>query len=143
MAIYGGPARYTNIVFAEDEDGLPQDWKSLSSERGFPAGSNVVTLHAVATTSNVNTAQASTEEVAVETLNRFARVMGGNYGNIFGDFNANSVPGIVLIPRGIAQGLSSLGWSKDRVKAFLWENSKVPWAVIKADSIIFKTGEEI
>jgi len=24
MAIHGGPARYTNIVFAEDEDGLPK-----------------------------------------------------------------------------------------------------------------------
>ena len=68
--------------------------------------------------------------------------MSGNYGNIFGDFNPKSVPGVVLIPRGIAQGLSSLGWSKERVKTFLWENSKVPWEVIKEDSVIFATGEE-
>ena len=142
MALYGGPARYTNIVFAEDEDGLPRDWKSLSMERGFPAGSNIVTLHAVATTSNVNTARASTEKVAVETLNRFARIMAGNYGNIFGEFNPKSVLGIALMPRGIARGLSSLGWSKEKVKAFLWENSKVPWEVIKEDSVIFATGEE-
>ena len=142
MALFGGPARYTNIVFAEDEDGLPRDWKSLSMERGFPAGSNIVTLHAAATTSNVNTTRASTEKVAIETLNRFARIMSGNYGNIFGDFNPDSVPGVVLMPRGIAQGLSSLGWTKEKVKTFLWENSKVPWEVIKEDSVIFATGEE-
>jgi hypothetical protein len=143
MALYGGPARYTNIVFAEDEVGLPQDWKPLNVERGFAVGSNVVTIHSAATTSNVNTTRASTEKVAVETLNRFARIMAGNYGNIFGDFNPESVPGVVLIPRGIAQGLASLGWSKERVKAYLWENSKVPYEVIKSDSVIFATGEEI
>jgi hypothetical protein len=30
--------------------------------------------------------------------------------------------------RGTAQGLSKLGWSKDAVKTFLWERSKVPTA---------------
>jgi hypothetical protein len=111
-------------------------------ERGFPAGSNVVTLHAAATTSNVNTARASTEEVAVETLNRFARIMTGNYGNIFYAFNPDSVPGIVLMPRGIAQGLSTLGWSKEKVKTYLWENSKVPWTVINGDSVNFELGKD-
>jgi hypothetical protein len=38
MAIYGGPARYTNVVFAEDEDGLPKDWMPLSVERGIARG---------------------------------------------------------------------------------------------------------
>jgi len=134
MAVYGGPARYTNVVFAEDEDGLPQDWKSLSSERGFPAGSNIVTLHGVACYSNVHAPQVSTAETAVEALNEFARVMAGNYGNIFGTLHPNSVPGVVLIPRATARGLSSLGWSKERVKGYLWENSKVPWVEIQAQS---------
>jgi hypothetical protein len=142
MALFGGPARYTNIVFAEDEDGVPRDWKLLSVERGFPAGTNIVTLHAAATTSNINAARASTEKVAVETLNRFARTMSGNYGNIFGEFNPKSVPGIALFPRGIVGGLSSLGWSKEKVQSFLWENYKVPWKVIKEDSVVFATGEE-
>ena len=33
MAIYGGPAKYAGMVFAEDEDGSP--WEPLSVERGF------------------------------------------------------------------------------------------------------------
>jgi len=142
MALFGGPARYTNIVFAEDEAGLPEGWKSLGVERGFAAGSNVVTVHSAATTSNVNTARSSTEKVAIETLNRLARIMAGNYGNIFGDFNANSSPGVALMPRGIAEGLAALGWTKEKVKAYLWEHSKVPYEVISADSVIFATGEE-
>jgi hypothetical protein len=143
MAIYGGPARFTNIVFAEDESGLPAGWEILSVERGFSSVDNIVTLYSAATTSNVNAARSSTEKVLLETLNRFARIMAGNYGNIFGDFNDKSAPGIVLMPRGIVQGLASLGWSKERVKAYLWENSKVPYEVIKSDSVVFATGQEI
>jgi hypothetical protein len=38
MAIYGGPARYTGTVFAEDEEGVPTGWEPLNVERGFPPG---------------------------------------------------------------------------------------------------------
>jgi len=41
MAAYG-TNRFTNIVFAEDEDGSP--WEPLSVEAGFPEGSNVATV---------------------------------------------------------------------------------------------------
>ncbi len=141
MAIYGGPAKYTNIVFAEDEAGLPQDWKPLSIERGFPEGSNVVTLHGVAAYSNITGAEASTSEGAVVTLNRFAGVMQGNFGNIFSGFNPESVPGVALIARDTAQDLSSFGWSKEKVQAYLWENSKVPWAVIEKEYKFFRRFE--
>ena len=40
-----GNNRYTNIVFAEDEDGLPEGWLPHATERhGFAAGSNSVSL---------------------------------------------------------------------------------------------------
>jgi len=38
MAIHGGANRYTNIIFAEDENGLPPGWKPLSVERGYAPG---------------------------------------------------------------------------------------------------------
>src|SRR5262249_23193405 len=44
MALFGGPARYTNLVFAENEEALPSAWNPLGIERGFPKGSNVVTV---------------------------------------------------------------------------------------------------
>ncbi|MBI4334524.1 MAG: hypothetical protein HY673_24980 [Chloroflexi bacterium] len=142
MSIYGGPARYTNIVFAEDESGLPPGWEPLSRERGFPAGANVVTLYNAASTTNINLLQASTLEVALESLTKFGRIMGSDYGNVFTNYGPDSVPGIVLMPRGFAGGLSALGWSKEKVKTFLWGNSKIPWSVVKADSIIYGRMEE-
>src|SRR5829696_8234612 len=44
MAIWGA-MRYTNVVFAEDEDGLPEGWLSHGTERhGFERGANSVSL---------------------------------------------------------------------------------------------------
>jgi len=34
--------------------------------------------------------------------------------------------GIFLMARGTARGLSREGWTKEEVKRYLWENSKVP-----------------
>lgn len=53
MSIHGGPARYTSIVFAEDEEGLPTDWESLGIEQGFLPGTNTVTGYTVSSTTNV------------------------------------------------------------------------------------------
>ncbi len=143
MSVYGGPARYTDVVFAEDEEGLPSDWAPLSRERGFPDGSNIVTLHAVATAVNVNGIEASTREVALQSLKKFVRIMVADFANVFANYSPDSAPGVILMPRGIARGLSSLGWSKDKVKAFLWENSKIPWPMIKEDSMAYSQRENL
>ena len=136
MAVYGGPARFTNIVFAEDEDGIPQDWEPLNvSYFGYPRGTNTVTVYPVAGTSNIVEAAVSTEETALSTLYNFAKMMGvpnWNYWARKERFEAP--PGILLIARGTAQGLSKYGWTREKVQAFLWENSKVPWSAIKSTS---------
>ncbi|MFC1989370.1 hypothetical protein ACFLVW_02210 [Chloroflexota bacterium] len=128
MSIFGGPARYTSIVFAEDEDGVPSDWEPLNVEQGFPRGSNTVTTYAVASTTNVVGGAAGDKASALETLNKAAGVMGIPNGNYWGrtSYNPEGAAGILLMARGTAQGLSRLGWSKEEVKAYLWENSKVP-----------------
>ena len=53
MAVYGGPMKFTNVVFAEDEEGLPEGWEPLSVERGFVKGNNVITIHTIATSTNI------------------------------------------------------------------------------------------
>lgn len=40
--------------------------------------------------------------------------------------NPEGAAGILLMARGTARGLADLGWSKEKVKAYLWENSHVP-----------------
>ena len=142
MAIFGGPLKYANAIFAEDEEGLPQDWEPLSVERGFIKGSNVITIHAVATSTNITSIHASNKETVLETLNYFARIMGSDYGNIFLNYYENSTPGILIMPRGIAQGMVDAGWTKKTIKAFLWQNSKFPWSVMTSDSDVFRRAKD-
>ncbi len=127
MSDFGGPARYTNIVFAEDEDGSP--WLPLHVERGFPRETNVVTVYSVSSTSNVNGKLADTEEQALMTLYSMAGYMRAP-NRLYFQWDVSYVagyPGVVLIGAVTAQGLAKLGWSKEKVKNFLWENSKIPW----------------
>ncbi|MFC2052570.1 hypothetical protein ACFLT4_07580 [Chloroflexota bacterium] len=128
MSIFGGPARYTNIVFAEDEDNLPSNWEPLSVEQGFPRGSNAVTTYAVASTTNVTGADAGDKESGIIALNQAASFMSMPSSNYFTNdaYNPDGAAGILLMAGGTAQGLSTLGWSKEEVKTYLWENSKIP-----------------
>ncbi|MBI2859318.1 MAG: hypothetical protein HYX90_09600 [Chloroflexi bacterium] len=131
MAQYGG-MRYTNAVFAEDENGLPQGWKPLSVDRGFPKGTNTVTVLTTASATNVTLSEAeatTAEEVAKQFLYRIAAFMGTPSPNAFRQPRGpNYSSGVLLIGRGWAEELAKLGWSKEKVKSFLWENSKLPWS---------------
>ncbi len=133
MAIYGGANRYTNIIFAEDEDGLPAGWEPLNvSYFGYPRGANTVAVHPVASTSNILETSVSSAETALSTLHTLAGTMGvpnWNYWHSLDRFEGS--PGILLMARGTAQGLVQFGWSREKVQAFLWENSKVSWAIIE------------
>lgn len=126
MSIYGGPARYTNVVFAEDEEGIPSDWEPLNVEQGFPPRSNTVTTYAVASTTNIFGAEAGDKEQALFSLGLAAGIMGTPNRNYWlACYNPEGAAGFLLMARGTAQGLSGLGWSKEEVKTYLWENSKV------------------
>jgi hypothetical protein len=127
MAIHGGPGRYTGLVFAEDEAGLPGSWNSLSVERGFAMNANTVTVLATSGGTEVWEGAALNEREAMFTLFDFAGSMQVPYGGYFANtFNTKGCPGIVLMARNTAQGLGNLGWTKEKVKEWLWEHSKLP-----------------
>jgi hypothetical protein len=134
MAIFGGPQKFANVVFAEDEEGLPGGWEPLSVERGMAPGTNAITIHAIATSTNITVIHASNAEVVLDALRHCARIMGSDYGNIFLNYYENSAPGVLVLPRGIVQGMVDAGWTKKTVKEFLWENSKFPISVVSSDS---------
>jgi hypothetical protein len=143
MAIHGGANKYTNLVFAEDEAGVPSTWDSLSVSRGYPAGSNTVTCYAVEGTVNISGAAGipPDDETARRLLSQLAGFIGvpsSRYPSYGGRY-PNYIPGIVLYPRGTAQGLADVGWSKEQVQTFLWENAMVPWDMIERT----KTAESI
>ncbi len=127
MALFGGASRYTNVVFAEDEEGLPPDWKPLNVERGFPKGTNTVTVHCMGIAGCLYPCYTGTEEEVLETLDNWATVLRIPVFSYWSNaFNPNGAAAIMLLGRDAAQRLSHLGWSKEKVKSFLWENSKVP-----------------
>ena len=146
MSIYGGANRYTNIVFAEDEEGIPPGWEPLNvSYFGYPRGTNTVAVHPVNSTTNVLDQSVGTAETALSAMHTFARIMGVPNWNYWGHTEGfeKGAPGIMLIARGTAQGLAKFGWSKEKVQAFLWENTKLPWSVIKNASLPYKIGIRI
>jgi hypothetical protein len=132
MALYG-TMRFTNAVFAEDEEGLPPGWKLLSVERGFPKDANVVTVlpgRGGNTVPNGGTAKTA-QQAAEWELMGIARLMSAAPRAEKAD-SPNYALGVALIGRGLASQLADAGYSKEKVKTFLWSNSKVPWAQLVA-----------
>jgi hypothetical protein len=133
MAIYGGPARYTNVVFAEDEEGLPPGWEPLSVERGYSRGSNVVTVHVVEGAINVGGGTiANTKEAALSCLFLYAGFIHTPVGNFYmWGSREGGEPGIAVMARGTARGLAKNGWSKKKIQEYLWENTKLSWSEVE------------
>lgn len=144
MANFGGPQKWTNILFAEDEDGLPEGWDPLCVDRGFEKGSNTITILAIASATNLTSLDVGDAKSVQETLYYYARIMGSDYGNIFTNYSEKSSPGIIVMPRGHAKGMAAAGWTKKKVKEYLWENSKVPMSVVHKDShLLHRTAETL
>lgn len=137
MALYGGPGRYTGLVFAEDEEGLPSDWKPLNVDLGCSGWRNTVTVLPTSGGICVWEGAALNEKEALLSLDNFAGYMRVPYAAYFGPiYNPHGAPGILLVGRGAAQGFSKLGWSKEKVKVYLWEHTKFSesdWLTEKLD----------
>jgi hypothetical protein len=133
MAIWGA-MRYTNVVFAEDEEGLPEGWEPHGTERhGFDRGTNSVSLVFGTGVTNVRRRSArkeTPEEDVLQGLWRMADYMRTpNLGALMG--YEEGTPGVMIVPRVVAHMMAEQGWTKQKVKEFLWENSKIPFEHLK------------
>ncbi|MBI2853359.1 MAG: hypothetical protein HYX87_00375 [Chloroflexi bacterium] len=134
MAMFGG-LRHTNAIFAEDEAGLPPGWEPLNVEYfHYPEGTNTVAAYAVSSASNIfrraqSGYRASIQEEALDGLYRIAAYMKSPNVNTLESYEGP--PGILLISRVVANQMASVGWTKDSIKEFLWENSKIPLSDIE------------
>jgi hypothetical protein len=133
MANYGG-VRATNVVFAEDEEGLPDGWATHAAERhGFAAGANSVSLMFANGMTNIRRRGAKKETPEEDTVNGLWRIADFMRTPNLAGLNGweQGTPGMLLIPRVVAQTMAGLGWSKAKIRDFLWENSKIPMAQMK------------
>ena len=133
MANYGS-MRYTNVVFAEDEDNLPADWPTHGAERhGFARGANSVSLAFSNSATNIRRRGAkkeTPEEDAIQGMYRMADFMRTpNLTNLVG--YQQGTPGILMIPGVVAQTMARLGWDKPKMREFFFEHSRIPMNDLK------------
>ncbi len=133
MAMYGA-MRYTNAVFAEDEEELPDGWLPHGTQRhGYAPGTNSVSLVFANGAANIKRRCAikeTPEEDALQGMHRMADVMRGVQLGVLVGYEKGT-PGIMMIPQVVAQTMASLGWTQHSMREFLWEHSKVPAAHLR------------
>ena len=128
MANYGG-LRYTNVVFAEDEESLPAGWPPHGTERhGFAPGRSSISLVFANGATNIRRRGAKKEtpaEDALQGMYRMADFMRvPNLAGLAG--YERGTPGILMIPGVVAQTMAGLGWTKRSMREFFWEHSRIP-----------------
>lgn len=135
MSNFGGQ-RTSNIVIAEDELGVPEDWTTYGEDRGFKRGENVVTGQSVANWYCENLSQTGGGDAVTGSLLATIPWLNARYEDSslsqddpkFKDVkwrtDADRTVGFILYPDGFAKLASAAGWSKQKVKEFLFEGQK-------------------
>ncbi len=126
-----GQMRYTNSVFAEDVEGYPKGWKTYAEELGFKRDQNIVTLFPVSSSTNVNQTRTDAkegQEQEIKYLARVASAMSSTGAQLLGEKpDPKSRSGIVIFCSVRAEMLASFGFTKEKIEAYLLEESKIPW----------------
>ena len=133
MANYGG-MRYTNAVFAEDEDNLPPGWLPHGAERhGFEQGANSISLVFANGATNIRRRGAKKETAEEDTLQGMHRMADfmrtPNLAGLAG--YEKGTPGVLMLPAVVAQTMARLGWTKKSMREFFWEHSRIPLAELR------------
>ena len=136
MAMWGA-MRYTNAVFAEDEENMPPGWLPHGTERhGFEAGTNSVSLVFATGVTNIRR-RGIKEAPEVDALNGMHRMAdylrAPNLGCLIG-YN-DGTPGILMISPVVANAMAASGWTKTSMREFLWEHSKTPGEQLRRGGI--------
>ena len=133
-----GAMRYTNAVFAEDEDSLPHGWDPHGTDRhGFARGTSSVSVVFANGVTNINRRAIRNETPAEDALNGLWRVADymrtPNVSALEG--YERGTPGIVMISPAVAKSMGELGWTKASIREFLWEHSKIPMAQLERGGV--------
>lgn len=126
MAMWGA-MRYTNAVFAEDEDNMPEGWLPHGSDRhGFAPGTNSVSLVFATGVTNIRR-RGIKEAPEVDALNGMHRMADylrtPNLGCLAG--YSDGTPGILMLSPVVAKAMAAGGWTKRSMREFLWEHAKI------------------
>jgi hypothetical protein len=133
-----GAMRATNVVFAEDEDGLPEGWAPHGTERhGFAPGTNSVSFYWAHSALNIvrrGAMKETLEQDVLEGLHRVAACIATPMVHYTRGY-ADSTPGAALLTRVVAGHLAATGWDKRKVREFLWETARVPQETLRSSGL--------
>jgi hypothetical protein len=113
MSTFGNPARYT-ACFAEHEEASP--WLPLHVERGYSADSSTIGAFAGEPLQIVADTQSRSAEEVLSTIAHTLAVIGSHRIRALGDT-------LIVFSPEHAGTIGADGWSKQRVRDFLWEKT--------------------
>jgi hypothetical protein len=133
-----GAMRYTNVVFGEDEESLPAGWQPHAVERhGFAAGTDSVSLVFATGATNIRRRGFGGETREVDMLQGMRRTAGylrsPNLGCLYGW--SHGTPGVLMISPVVARAMAETGWTKQAIRQFLWDETRIPAAQLARDGI--------
>jgi hypothetical protein len=127
-SVFGSPGDIVAWVFGENEDANP--WTSYAVEHGFTPTDNVVTVKNVYPTVDMPDHTSSTPEQYLKwwgyVLNPLMHV----------PLCCSNEPYIIVLCPEYAKMLAEAGWSKDKFRRALWENTRAPLSA-------FSTGNDM
>lgn len=137
MAMWGA-MRYTNAVFGEDEENLPEGWLPHATERhGFEPGTSSVSFIWATGVTNIRRRSVNKETAerdALFGLHRMAEYLRSpNLGCLIG--YSEGTPGILMLSPVVAKAMAALGWTKQSIREFLWDHAKIPAEELQRDGI--------
>lgn len=110
-------------VLAENEDESP--YQPLSVDRGFAEGANVVTVQSCLAMSYHLCSQETAEEHLKILAREWKRELGSQYIQVMTIFGPEVTPLLCISPL-VASVIAKAGYSKQDIKNYLYEHSKVP-----------------
>jgi hypothetical protein len=116
MSTFGGPGRYTYCI-AENEEASP--WEPLHVEHGFDPGDSTVAVLAAEAPQIVADTRSRSALDLLTTIARSVEVVAHHKAVGLGD------TALVFSPEHVTT-LAADGWSKARVRQFLWERLRKP-----------------
>ena len=117
MSTQGQPSKYTYCI-AENEEDSP--WEPLHVEKGFEASTSTITVIAAENPHNINEHVAISGEELLTSISNSVMTMGSN--NVLFQ---EGTPVIALCPEHAAT-IASDGFSKNDVRNYIYEKSKIP-----------------
>jgi hypothetical protein len=118
MSNFGG-MRFTNAVFAEDEEGIPADWPTLGEDRGFKRGENCVTGEPIGNFVSENISETGGGDTATDSLDTIVPWLTARISREREDPNRSN--GFIMFPDTFANLLHDAGFTKQAVKQYLYE----------------------